>query len=848
MPLATGTRLGPYEIIAALGAGGMGEVYKARDTRLGRDVALKLLPDPANRDRFELEAKAIAALNHPNIMSVFDVGENYFVSELVDGESLRNLPPMPVRKVTDLAAQIADGLAAAHAAGIVHRDLKPDNIMVTRDGRAKILDFGLAKIETPVSKDPDATLAIGKTDPGMVMGTVGYMSPEQVRGRPADHRSDIFSFGLVLYEMLGSKRAFTGDSGVEVMNAILTVDPPDLPPTVPPALVQIVDHCIEKNPADRFQSARDLAFGLRSLSAPTHSSGQLHAITAEQPDGVKLRGLWPWIAAAIAVAAAAVTFWTVRGIRTGPAFPHYTRLTFQRGYISGARFASDSKNLVYSASWNGDPFELFSTSTQAMDSRALSMSGSHLFSISTSGDLAVGIDPQMPTSPPHGLVATLARVPLAGGSPRSLLKDVYAADWDPNSQGLAVAHMVDGVMRVEFPIGKPIYQTAGWISSVRFSPDGKHIAIADHPLRWDDRGDIALLDLDGKKTVVSPGWESIEGIAWNPAGSEIWFAGADSGYARSLYAVTPDGKRRQVLESPSAVALQDISRDGRVLLSSDEGTRNEMTGVIAGAKGERNLAYLVQSLPAELSQDGRNLLFTELSAGKNYEVALRKTDGSAPVVLGEGQASSLSADGQWALTILHTQPNELLAVPTGAGEVVHFPKTGLNYELGAHWLPDSKHVVFAAHLEGKGARLYIQNAFPLDAPRAFTGEGMSIRGDAVSPDGKRVVAQPSNGALAIYPIDGGTPTPIKNVPSNDAFIRWSADGQNLYFAADNGCHLRIYKLNWQTGFTQTAREITPDDPTGVFGISPVILTPDGSNAAYGLVRCLLNLQMVDGVK
>jgi len=845
MALAPGTRLGPYEIISSLGAGGMGEVYKARDTRLGRDVALKLLPDPANRDRFETEAKAVAALNHPNIMSVFDVGENYFVSELVEGDSLRNLTQLPLRKIIDIAAQIADGLAAAHAAGIVHRDLKPDNIMVTRDGRAKILDFGLAKVKAPKSADPDATQAIGTTEPGMVMGTVGYMSPEQVRGRPADHRSDIFSFGLVLYEMLGAKRAFTADSAVEVMNAILTADPPELPPAVPAGLVQIVDHCIEKNPADRFQSARDLAFGLRALSTPTHSSGQLPAIAAEPP---KRRNYWPAIAVAGALVAAAAGILITKILTPVAQKPHYTRLTFQRGYPSSARFAADSKNIVYSAAWNGDPFEIYSTRVPSMDSRALSMSGSHLFSVSTSGDLAVGIDPQMPTSPPHGLVATLARVPLAGGAPRSLLKDVYAADWEPNSDRLAVAHMVDGVIRLEFPIGNVIYKTAGWISSIRFSPDGKRLAIADHPLRWDDRGDISVFDLQGNKTVVSPGWESIEGVVWNPAGDEIWFAGADSGYARSLYAVTLNGKRRQVLESPAALVLQDISHDGRVLLSSDEGTRNEMTGQIAGAKQERNLAYLIQSLPADLSVDGRMLLFTELSAGKNYEVALRKTDGSPPVILGEGQASSLSADGQWALTILHSQPPELLAVPTGAGEAVHLPKIGLNYELGAQWLPDSKHIMFAAHESGKGSRLYIQNVFPPDAPRAFAPEGMSISGNAVSPDGKRVVAKPSNGALTIYSVDGAAPAPIPGAAPGDQFIRWSADGQTLYFAADNGCHLRIYKLNPQTGATQTARELTPDDPSGVFGIAPVVLTPDGSTAVYGLVRCLLNLELLDGVK
>ena len=271
MPLSAGTRLGPYEILAPLGAGGMGEVYRARDTRLGREVALKILPaemanDPSRRQRFELEARAVAALNHPNIVAVYDVGEGYIVSELVDGESLRG-KKFALRKTLDIAVQLAGGLAAAHAAGIVHRDLKPDNILITRDGRVKILDFGLAKVSGAQKSIAAATETLTvHTEPGMVMGTVGYMSPEQVRGTEADHRSDNFSFGLILYELLAGNRAFTGDTSVETMTAILKNEPPDLPETVPAGVRQIVAHCLEKDAANRFQSARDLSFALAALS------------------------------------------------------------------------------------------------------------------------------------------------------------------------------------------------------------------------------------------------------------------------------------------------------------------------------------------------------------------------------------------------------------------------------------------------------------------------------------------------------------------------------------------------------------------------------------------------------
>jgi serine/threonine protein kinase/Tfp pilus assembly protein PilF len=302
MPLSVGDARGPYEILAQIGAGGMGEVYRARDTRLNRDVALKVLPDdlardPGRRQRFAQEARAVAALNHPNIVAVYDVGENYFVSELIDGESLRAMGSMPARRAIGIAVQIADGLAAAHAQGITHRDLKPENIMVTRDGRAKILDFGLAK----VAQTAPGAEAVTQTQEGVVLGTVGYMSPEQVRGQAADARSDIFSFGLVLYEMLAGKRAFTGASSMDVLSAILKEEPADFPGSTPPALKLIVEHCLEKLPDRRFQSARDLSFALQSLS------GSGLAQTIDQPAVVRHTHGKLWLAIAGVALVAALT-------------------------------------------------------------------------------------------------------------------------------------------------------------------------------------------------------------------------------------------------------------------------------------------------------------------------------------------------------------------------------------------------------------------------------------------------------------------------------------------------------------------------------------------------------------
>jgi serine/threonine protein kinase len=368
--LTSGSKLGPYEILAPLGAGGMGEVYRARDVRLNRDVAIKVLPAAFVRDaerlrRFQQEAQAVAALNHPNILAVHDFGEHdgspYLVTELLEGETLREkLRPgaLPVRKATEYGAQVARGLAAAHEKGIVHRDLKPENVFVTRDGRVKILDFGLAKLIQPEGAVlHDAATLASRTEPGVVMGTVGYMSPEQVKGETADHRSDLFSFGAILYEMLSGKRAFHGDTAVETMSAILKQDPPELTETnrtVPPALERVVRHCMEKNPEERFQSARDVAFNLETLSEISSSSGAVRAVKVPR----HRFGVFPVLTGLLLVAViAGLWLWP----RSQPAVPVFHRLTYQSGTVNSARFSPDGHTVVYSASWQGRPSQIYST-------------------------------------------------------------------------------------------------------------------------------------------------------------------------------------------------------------------------------------------------------------------------------------------------------------------------------------------------------------------------------------------------------------------------------------------------------------------------------------------------------
>jgi eukaryotic-like serine/threonine-protein kinase len=390
MALSRGTRLGPYEIVALLGAGGMGEVYRASDPRLQRDVAIKVLTTTADAEhfrQFEHEARAAAALNHPNILVIYDFGTHhnqpFVVSELLEGETLREKlghGALPLRRAIDYASQIASGLAAAHAKGIVHRDLKPGNLFVTTDGRVKILDFGLAMLVPSVEivDGADDTTTAGSAS-GPLAGTVNYMSPEQVRNRQVDHRSDIFSFGLVLYEMLAGQRAFDRPSPVETMSAAVNDDPTgmaDLLSSLPPDLRRILPHCVEKNPDDRFQSTRDLSFALSLLSEAVQKPARETATIAARWRG---RGVAVAVALAI-VGGLAVSF--VAGTRMARlALPIYQQLTFRRGSVLSARFSGDGHTIVYGAAWDGNRPQLWATRPESVESRLLPVADANILAI-----------------------------------------------------------------------------------------------------------------------------------------------------------------------------------------------------------------------------------------------------------------------------------------------------------------------------------------------------------------------------------------------------------------------------------------------------------------------------------
>ncbi|HVQ42526.1 MAG TPA: serine/threonine-protein kinase, partial [Vicinamibacterales bacterium] len=512
MSLSPGSRLGRYEILNPLGAGGMGEVYRARDTRLDRDVAIKILPESVARDperlaRFDREAKAVAALSHPNILALHDAGTEdgttFAVMELLDGETLRDRlasGPLPVRRAVDTAVQIARGLAAAHAKGLVHRDLKPENVFLVADGQVKILDFGLAKAADPGDSTATTTHAPAMTDPGTVLGTVGYMAPEQVRGHAVDARTDLFALGSVFYEMLTGQRAFRRDTAAETMTAILREDPPDLPQpqsAQAPALDRIIRHCLEKNPGERFQSARDVAFALEALSGTTGSSGTSGAPGASRaevpPTSVRSSRAGLAGAALVLAVAVAAAAWAAGYVHFGAATPAgtsvenitYQPVTFDEGFVFAARFARDGRTIVYSADWeNQKTRDIFVTSLDNTGSRALGYKGSDLLAVSPDGALAILMDGTVPGGNPYGRRGTIARASLTGGAPRPELDRVTFADFGPD-QSLAVIRDVRqkrASETVEWPQGTPLKEpetSADFVSSFptpRVSPSGAHIA------------------------------------------------------------------------------------------------------------------------------------------------------------------------------------------------------------------------------------------------------------------------------------------------------------------------------------------------------------------------------------
>jgi eukaryotic-like serine/threonine-protein kinase len=857
LTLPAGSRLGPYEIVAPLGAGGMGEVYRARDSRLAREVAIKVLPEELASDqsrlrRFEKEARSASGLNHPNIVTVYDVGSeggvSYIAMEKVEGETLRRLlvgGALPVKKLLPIVSQVAEGLSKAHEAGIVHRDLKPENVMVTKDGLVKILDFGLAK-PTHVGSGSDAGSHLPTetgTSPGMIVGTVGYMSPEQASGEAVDFRSDQFAFGSILYELTTGKRAFLKKTGVDTLSAIINEDPTPivtLNPDVPVPLRWIVERCHAKDPEGRYASTKDLARELanvRDRLAEASSSGASMAVPRRRSILVPLALVAALAVGAILAALVGKSLWSTRP-------PRFRQLTFGSGTIVTPRFVPDGQTIVFGYQRQGGKLEILSTQPGGTESRSLGLPPGNILSISRSGEVALLVGGSWQRG-------TLARVPLAGGAPREILENVWGADWSPDGAGLVVIHSIeDKSFRVEFPIGHVLYENNEGEGNPRFSPRGDMIAVGV-------RDSILLIDPKGMKKArpfgASPG--PLGMFAWSPTGDEIWFSREDRGVT-SVDAVSLAGRRRRIVSLPGDFLLHDVSREGALLMERST-VDPAMVGLVPGDANERDLTWLDGSVPADISADGRLVLFTETGAGGGpaQSVYLWKADDAQAVRLGEGTALALSPDGRWALATVPGSQTALALLPTGAGEPRTLDLSGVHpggsgsahFPVAGTFFPDGKRVLVTGFEEGHGRRLYVVD-LASGKPRPIGPEGAHITdaSHGVSPDGKYVAARGPDRMSRLFPVDGGVDSaalPIPGASEGEQVVQWCTDGRRVFIIGDAG----MYRLDTRTGRRELWKSWESFKNTGP-NFNYFLPTPDGKWYVYGFFRMRSNLFLVDGVK
>lgn len=853
MALFAGTRVGPYEIVAPLGAGGMGEVYRARDTKLNREIAIKVLPaafasDAARVARFRKEAQLLASLNHPNIAAIHGIEETdgilALALELVDGEDLAQRlarGPVPPDEVCAIGRQIAEGLEAAHEKGIVHRDLKPANVKLTRNGQVKILDFGLAKAyagdtasaEDALSDSP--TKSHSMTQEGIILGTAPYMSPEQARGGTIDKRSDIWSFGVVLFEMLTGRRLFRGDTVTDVLAAVLRQDLKfeSLPPMTPASLHRVLQRSLERDPKNRL---RDIGEARVALSDP-HSSG-----IAVPPQPSRKRSLLAalLVAAALALVAAAIAW---KGFPATGSQPSFQRITFRRGTVNRARFLADGSTIVYSAQWEGKPAEVFSVREASQESRSLNLTNAILLAVSPTDELALKLRPAFWRGQFTGTIAT---VPFSGGSPRELLDQVLDADWSPDGSTLAILHQVADGWALEYPQGSSLTRQKQAVNYFRVSPDAARVVMAAGNRPWDPHPSISVLDRSGARTILAEA--RVTGLAWTHKGNEVWFTAHVSGDATDLIATNLSGKRRLVYSTAGTLSLHDISANGDILASM---VHNQSSIVCRPPSGqhETDLAWLGATRVVGISGDGSMLLLNETEPDQQTgSFYVRKTDGSPAIRLGEGFAYALSSDAKWVVARPDLQKNEFVMVPVGTGVTRRIP---LPSPPSQWWLfPDGKRILVSGFTSRGLPQIYTVD---LDGKSyheiAPEGADTFIGEMPISPDGKWIAAQPpASLELEIYPADGGASRKVPGFEEGDVVISWAADGKSLFVFKRNELPARIFRLDIATGHRTPWLELMPADPAGVTRIVSVSITPDGRAYAYNLSRELSDLYLIRGLK
>ncbi len=814
MSLTAGTRLGPYEIVARIGSGGMSEVYRAFDARIGRDVAIKVLPPTfakfADRmHRFEQEARAAGALNHPNLLTIFDVGRSegrpYIVTELLEGETLRShirengaAVKLPIRKAVDYGIQIANGLAAAHERGIVHRDLKPENLWVTKDGRVKILDFGVAKLRSAddFALSEDDTME-QDTSPGTVIGTVGYMSPEQVRGQGVDGRSDIFSLGTLLYEMVAGEHPFRSDSPADTMSAILREDPPELSlanPNVTPGLERVIRHCLEKSPEQRFQSARDLAFHLDML---TNTSGTTPVAVAPKPIS---RPLLIGIGVVALLLAGFLAGSWIRKRASAPAEPVFTQLTYEDGMEIAPSLAPDGEAFVFTR--DGDihlqrvggrnAINLTSRCTAADSQPAFSPDGSMIayhsacegggiFVMGATGEssrritagcfnpawspdgtrLVCATEPVSHTPTSRGTTSSLWIVDVKTGARRMLLvKDAVQPSWSPNGRRIAYWGMATESAQRDL-----------WTIDASASDPAKTIV----PVTND-----AAVD-----------WNPV----WSPDGQHLYF-GSDRNGTMNLWRVRIDEK------------------SGR--------TRGEPEPVTTPAKFSAHYS---------LSRDGRRMVFAAID--QSEEMRAIRFDPVAGVAIGEGRAildgsflvfsSQVSPDGRFVAVTNRGGQEDLFVIEIATGEIRQLTNDAAR-DRGAVWSPDGAQIFFYSQRDAGRYEIWSIHADGSNLTRITRTSGRSVWYPALSADGKRVSFYNDVNSFTLDLAQPGAkigPLPPAGEGLHPAMMSWSGDGTMLAGELRPRTGIALYSLA-----ERRYRQLTPS------GTRPIWL-PGDREILYG---------------
>ena len=846
MSLPPGTQIGKYRILAPIGAGGMGEVYRAHDPGIGRDVAIKVLPagfaEEAGRlRRFEQEARTAGSLNHPGIVSVYEVGSHqgmpYLVMELLEGETLReriNGRPMPPGRALEIAIALAQGLAAAHEKGILHRDLKPENILLTRDGRIKILDFGLAKAHAPAAGALPGSLTTETSGPGaehtqagILLGTTGYMSPEQVRGEPLDGRSDLFALGMVLWEMITGRGPFHRPTRLETLNAILREDPPPMPPDlhVPPGLTRILDRCLAKDPAARFHSAHDLAFALEN--AGTRGAGGDPAAGWRSP----FRPVWGLLLlGAVALAALFALGWT--GHRHRPSLPEYTyrRLTSRKGDLTQACFASDGMTILYSATWDGRPSDIYQVRLDNLESRPLKLpTPAALWAVSPRGELAIH---EAENGELWGR-SMLAQVPALGGTPREVLEHAAGASWSPDGSQLAVTRFGNGRFRLEYPIGKVLFETGSVLQYPRVAPSGNQAAVLEHRR---DETCIQVFDLRGGQRTLTTGQRFMMGLAWTSEDRLVTSSGPDN-LSFDLWEIRLDGGRRRLTRGPRAFFLHDGRPDGRLLIEMF-GMRQEATLLHGQANKPEDVSWLESCQVSGLAADGAVLALSAgaIEGGGQPGVWLRRPGIQDPVHISDGQAvGNLSPDGRWVPVLTQGNPPGLSLVPTGPGLARQIPLQGITPGQ-VLWHPRKPQLLVFGHDSRSGAwGLYTVGT---EGGSPTLVETIIALGKCVlRPDGTGLIGMNLDETLFQIPLDGHPPGALPSrLNHRDRLIGCSADGRRLFVANQDHPPYRVDAVDLATGKRTLFRSVPGAGPDGHWGYTDFFMTPDGSSLAYSTPR------------